>query len=224
MRLDGKIAIVTGAAQGLDRAIALQFAAEGADMLLADIQEQKVAQVAGEVGELGRKAIAISVDVTRPADVEFMVNRATEAFGRVDILVNDAGGSGNVGVQHIEDVSADAWDATVDLNLKGVFLCCRAVVPEMRRQGHGRIVNISSSSAKGAFGPLTTSAVRLPYAAAKSGVIGFTTSSPKTSPEMASTSTPCCRVSFSPSLERGFEAATSTFHERSRRAWLRRCR
>ena len=190
MRLDGKIAIVTGAAQGLDRAIALQFAAEGADMLLADIQEQKVAQVAGEVGELGRKAIAISVDVTRPADVEFMVNRATEAFGHVDILVNDAGGSGNVGVQHIENVSADAWDATVDLNLKGVFLCCRAVVPEMRRQGHGRIVNISSSSAKGAFGPLTTSAVRLPYAAAKSGVIGFTTSSPRTSPEMASTSTP----------------------------------
>ena len=174
MRLESKIAIVTGAAQGLGRAIALQFAAEGADMLLADIQEQKVTQVAGEVGELGRNAVATRVDVTQAADVELMVNRAMEAFGRVDILVNDAGGSGNVGVQHIEDVSADARDATVDLNLKGVFLCCRAVVPQMRRQGHGRIVNISSSSAKGAFGPLTTSAVRLPYAAAKSGVIGFT--------------------------------------------------
>ena len=103
-----------------------------------------------------------------------MVERALDAFGRVEVLVNDAGGSGNVGIQHIEDVSEEAWDATVDLNLKGVYLCCRAVVPTMRQQGYGRIVNISSSSARGAFGRLTTSAVRLPYAAAKSGVLGFT--------------------------------------------------
>ncbi len=174
MRLEGRIAIITGAAQGIGRAIALEFAAEGADMLLADVQEDKVTRVAAEVGECGRRAVAASVDVTQAGDVEAMTRRAMEAFGRVDILVNDAGGSGNVGIQHIEDVSEDAWDASVDLNLKAVYLCCRAIVPQMRAQGQGRIVNISSSSAKGAFGSLTTSAIRLPYAAAKSGVLGFT--------------------------------------------------
>ena len=174
MRFEGKIAIITGAAQGIGRAIALELADEGADMLLADIQQDKVMGVAAEVGERGRKAIATSVDVTRSDQVEAMVQQAIETFGRVDILINDAGGSGNVGVQHIDDVSEDAWDASLDLNLKGVFLCCKAVVPHMRRQGYGRIVNLSSSSAKGAFGSLTTTAIRLPYAAAKSGVLGFT--------------------------------------------------
>lgn len=174
MRLEGKAAIITGAAQGIGRAIALEFAAEGADMLLADIQGEKVARVAAEVGERGRTAVAIRVDVTKADQVEAMLSRALEAFGRVDILVNDAGGSGNTGILRIDDVSDEAWDATADLNLKGVFLCCRAVVPHMRQRGYGRIVNLSSSSAKGAFGDLTTTAVRLPYAAAKSGVLGFT--------------------------------------------------
>jgi 3-oxoacyl-[acyl-carrier protein] reductase len=174
MRLEGKTAIITGAAQGIGRAIALEFAAEGADMLLADLQGDKVARVAAEVGELGCKAIAVTLDVTRASQVDAMARQAVDAFGRVDILVNNAGGSGNVGIRHIEDVSEEAWDVTVDLNLKAAYLCCRAVVPQMRQQGYGRIVNISSSSAKGTYGPLTTSAIRLPYAAAKSGIIGFT--------------------------------------------------
>ena len=174
MRMEGKIAIITGAAQGIGRAIALELADEGADMLLADIQQDKVMRVAAEVGERGRKAIATSVDVTRSDQVEAMVRQAIETFGRVDILINDAGGSGNVGVQHIDDVSEEAWDISLDLNLKGVFLCCKAVVPHMRSQGYGRIVNLSSSPAKGAFGSLGTTAIRLPYAAAKSGVLGFT--------------------------------------------------
>ncbi len=174
MRLEGKAAIITGAAQGIGRAIALEFAAQGADMLLADVREEKLARVAAEVGERGRKAIPMRVDVTSAAEVEAMVGRALEDLGRIDLLVNDAGGSGNVGIQHIEDVTEEMWDAVVDLNLKSAFLCCRAVAPHMRRQGYGRIVNISSSSAKGNFGTLGTSAIRLPYAAAKSGILGFT--------------------------------------------------
>jgi NAD(P)-dependent dehydrogenase (short-subunit alcohol dehydrogenase family) len=174
MRLEGKKAIITGAAQGLGRAIALDFAAEGAEMLLADIQGEKVAQVAALIGENGGRAEVVEVDVTDAAQVEAMVQRAVAIFGNVDILVNDAGGSGTVGVQHIEDVTEEMWDAQIDLNLKSAFLVCRAMVPRMRSQGHGRIVNISSASAKGNFGPLGTSAIRLPYASAKSGIIGFT--------------------------------------------------
>ncbi len=174
MRLDGKAAIITGAAQGIGRSIALEFAAQGADMLLADVKAEKLARVAAEVGELGRKAITLVVDVTKTEDVEAMVQRALDEYGRIDALVNDAGGSGNIGIQHIEDVTDDMWDYIVDLNLKSAFLCCRAVVPHMRQQGYGRIVNISSSSAKGHFGGLGTSAIRLPYAAAKSGILGFT--------------------------------------------------
>ena len=174
MRFEGKAAIITGAAQGVGRAIALDFAAEGADMLLVDIQGDKVAQTAAIVGEHGGNALSMQVDVTQADQVEAMVQRDAEAFGKIDVLVNDAGGSGNVGILRIEDVTEESWDTSVDLNLKGVFLCCRAVIPHMRRQGYGRIVNISSASAKGGFGALGTSAIRLPYAAAKSGVLGFT--------------------------------------------------
>ena len=174
MRLEGKAAIITGAGQGIGRAIALEFAAEGADMVLADIQQEKLAQVAALVGEQGRTVIAVRVDVTQSGQVDAMVRQALDTFDRVDVLVNNACDSGNAGLLEIEDITEETWDATLDLNLKGVFLCCRAVVPQMRRQGYGRIVNISSSTAKGAFGPLGTSAARLPYAAAKSGVVGFT--------------------------------------------------
>lgn len=174
MRLEGNAAIITGAAQGIGRAIALEFAAQGADMLLADMQPEKLTAVAAEVGEMGRKAIPVAVDVTNASQVREMVDRAIQEFGRIDVLVNDAGGSGNIGIQHIEDVTDDMWDHIVDINLKSAFMCSREVIPHMRRQQSGRIVNISSSSAKGHFGDLGTSAIRLPYAAAKSGIIGFT--------------------------------------------------
>ncbi len=174
MRMEGRIAIITGAAQGIGRSIALEFASQGADMLLSDVQGDKVEQTTAMVGEQGRKAIPLASDATRANDVEAMVQQALDAFGRVDILVNNAGGSGNLGIQHIEDVTEEAWDVSVDLNLNAAFLACRTIVPHMRTHGYGRIVNISSSSAKGSFGSLGTSAIRLPYAAAKSGILGFT--------------------------------------------------
>jgi|MGYP006099696069 3-oxoacyl-[acyl-carrier protein] reductase len=174
MSFEGKTAIITGAAQGIGRAVALEFAERGANLLLADIQSAKVESVAAEIRASGIKATATAVDVTDSNSVASMVELAINEFEQVDILVNDAGGSGTEGVLRIEEVSEDRWDAQVDLNLKGAFLCCKAIVPHMRRRGSGRIVNLSSSNAKGHFGPLNTSGIRLPYAAAKAGIIGLT--------------------------------------------------
>jgi NAD(P)-dependent dehydrogenase (short-subunit alcohol dehydrogenase family) len=103
-----------------------------------------------------------------------MIEQGLKAFGAIDILVNNAGGSGNVGVEQIEDVPEALWDEVVDANLKSAYLCCQAVVPHMKSRRRGSIINFSSMSAKGAFGPRGTSAARLPYAGAKAGVIGFT--------------------------------------------------
>ena len=103
-----------------------------------------------------------------------MVARAMAALGRVDILVNNAGGSGTVGVADIEDTSEELWDRIVNTNLKGAFLCCRAVVPRMKAQRYGRIIHLSSVAARGHFGPLLTVGARLPYCAAKAGVEGLT--------------------------------------------------
>jgi len=174
LNLQNRVAIVTGAAQGIGRAIALEFAAQGADLLVTDIQEDKVVKVANEATIYGHKVVATAADVIHPTQVEDLVDTTMRTFGRIDILINSAGGSGNMGVMSIEDVSEQMWDYSVDLNLKATFLCCQAVVPHMKTKGYGRIVNISSSTARGSFGPLGTSAVRLPYAAAKSGVLGFT--------------------------------------------------
>lgn len=174
MKFEGKVAIITGAAQGIGKAIALELASEGASLLLADIQGEKVAQVAAQIGENGGNAESMSVDVTSASQVADMIKRAIDSYGKIDVLVNDAGGSGTEGVLRIDDVTEEAWDTSVDVNLKGTFLCCKEAVPHMREKGYGRIVNISSATAKGSFGDLGTSAIRLPYAAAKSGVLGFT--------------------------------------------------
>ena len=174
MDLQGKIAIITGAAQGIGRAIAREFAVLGADMMLADIQGDRLTAVELEVRKLGSRAMSMPVDVARAAQVNEMIASAAQALGAPDILVNNAGGSGTVGMAAIEEVAEKVWDDSVDLNLKGAFLCCQATVPRMRRRRYGRIVNISSQSARGTSGPLGTQGARLPYAAAKAGILGFT--------------------------------------------------
>jgi NAD(P)-dependent dehydrogenase (short-subunit alcohol dehydrogenase family) len=173
-RLDGKVALVTGAAQGIGRATAEALAAAGAHLIISDRQEEKLATVIAALASQGHKIVGAPADVTQLAQVEALVQRGLQAYSGIDILVNNAGGSGNVGVEQIEDVSEELWDEIVDANLKSAYLCCRALVPHMKSRHCGSIVNFSSMSARGAFGALGTSAARLPYAGAKAGIIGFT--------------------------------------------------
>jgi 3-oxoacyl-[acyl-carrier protein] reductase len=172
--LAGRVAIVTGAAQGLGLATAQALIAAGARVLVADVQTDKVQAAARTLASQEGVCLGVGVDVTRAAEVEAMVRAALDAFGRIDILVNNAGGSGTVGVADIEETSEELWDRIVGTNLKGAFLCCRAVVPHMKSRRYGRIINLSSAAVRGSFGPLRTVGGRLPYSAAKAGVQGLT--------------------------------------------------
>ena len=174
MSLDGKVAIVTGAAQGIGKAIARMLAERGAMVVASDVQGDKVAKAVLDFDAPAENLASVATDVTDSAQVAKMVDLALKRFGRVDILVNNAGGSGTVGIDHIEDVTDELLDQVTDRNFKSAFLCCRAVAPHMKAQGSGRIVNFSSVSAKGTFGPRGPSAARLPYAGAKAGVVGLT--------------------------------------------------
>jgi 3-oxoacyl-[acyl-carrier protein] reductase len=174
MRLAGRVAIVTGAAQGIGLAIAERFAGEGAKVVMADRNAEKVGASAARLRETGAGVTAAAVDVTDSRQVDGLVREAIAAHGRVDILVNNAGGSGSVNANPIESITDEVWDAVVALNLKSAFLCCRAVVPHMKERGYGRIVNISSGIARGTGRPTGTAGAVLPYASAKAGVLGLT--------------------------------------------------
>jgi 3-oxoacyl-[acyl-carrier protein] reductase len=172
--LDGRAAVITGAAQGLGLAIAQRFLAEGALILMCDLQAGKVEAAAKSLAG-GERVSARGLDVTSSADVEACIAAAVDRFGKLDILVNAAGGSGRVAVDSIEQVTDELWDQVVDSNLKGTFLCCRAATPHLRRSTHGSIVSFASGAVLGVEGArhTTTTAVRHAYAAAKAGLIGL---------------------------------------------------
>jgi 3-oxoacyl-[acyl-carrier protein] reductase len=167
MRLKGKFALVTGAARGNGKAIALSFAEEGANVLVNDIDLELAAKLAKDIKDLGRQALAVKANVSKTADVEKMVAEALREFGRIDILVNNAGIFRKAFAVEMTD---EQWDETIRVDLKGVFNCCRAVIAPMTRHNYGRIVNISSiDGLRGCSGYAH-------YAAAKAGVIGLTRS------------------------------------------------
>lgn len=165
MKLAGKVALVTGAAQGIGKAVALLLARNAADIVVSDINLEKAEETAKEVQTLGRKALAIKVDVAKLDDVEKMVGAILARFGQVDILVNNAGIARD---KLILRMTEEDWDAVLNINLKGTFNCTKAVVRNMSKQRSGNIVNIAS--VVGEMG----NAGQGNYAASKAGVIGFT--------------------------------------------------
>ncbi len=168
MKLFSKVAIITGGGRGIGRAIALAFAREGAYVSLAARSTRKMEEVAREVRLMGRRALVNTTDITQIDQVNRMVERTMEEFGKIDVLVNNSGIAGPTAYVH--EVTPEEWDETFNVNLKGAFLCCRAVVPHMIAQRSGKILNIASMSGKR---PLP---LRTPYCATKMGLIGFTRS------------------------------------------------
>jgi len=165
LKLAGKVALVTGAAQGIGKAVALLLARNGADIVVSDINLEKAEETAKEVQTLGRKALATKVDVAILGDVEKMVEAILAQLGKVDILVNNAGIARD---KLILRMTEEDWDAVLNINLKGTFNCTKAVVRHMSKQRSGKIVNIAS--VVGEMG----NAGQGNYAASKAGVIGFT--------------------------------------------------
>ncbi|MFQ5899664.1 MAG: beta-ketoacyl-ACP reductase [Candidatus Methylomirabilia bacterium] len=164
MRLQEKVALITGAAGGIGEATAKRFIREGAHVAVNDANAPGAEKVAQEIQRAGGKAMALAGDVTKKTQVEEMVRQVTSAWGRVDILINNAGINRDAMAAKMNE---GQWDEVLDVNLKGTFLCAQAVLPGMRERGWGRVINTSSIGSLGNIGQAN-------YAASKAGVIGLT--------------------------------------------------
>jgi 3-oxoacyl-[acyl-carrier protein] reductase len=169
MRFEEKVAIVTGGGQGIGKAVARGLASEGASVVISDINSEIAHKTAEEVEESYQaKALAVKTDVKKRDDIHNLVAFAESEFGRIDILFNSAGICKRIDIQ---DISEEVWDEMIDINLRGVFLCSQAVMPIMKRQQQGRILNMASLAGK--VGGI---AVGAHYSASKAGVICLTKS------------------------------------------------
>jgi 3-oxoacyl-[acyl-carrier protein] reductase len=165
MNLEGRVALVTGAAQGIGRAIALALAEVGADIAGGDVNLEGMEKTAKEIEALGRKALAVKLDVSDPASVKDAVTKVLEAFQKIDILVNNAGITKD---NLIMRMKREDWDRVLSINLNGAFHCIQAVLPGMVKQRSGRIINIASVVAQAG------NAGQANYISSKAGLIGLT--------------------------------------------------
>lgn len=167
MKLKNKVAIVTGAAQGIGKGIAIALAKEGANVIVTDVKETN--DVVKEIESLSVKSLGIKVDVSKREEVEEMIKNVLDKFGKIDVLVNNAGIYPFVSLVEMKEGD---WNKVLDINLKGVFNCTKAVLPEMIKRKSGNIVNISSIA-----GSVIGYSNLVHYSASKAGILGFTRSS-----------------------------------------------
>jgi len=168
MRLEDKVIIVTGGGVGIGRAYSLALAKEGAKVVVADIQNKEAEKVAAEIKRLDGEALAVPVDVTSSEKTKEMARAALQRYDRIDVLVNNAALYSAIKKKPFSEISEEEWDRVMAVNVKGLFLCVQAVYPAMKKQGKGKIINISSGTA------LSGTPFFLHYVTSKGGVIGFT--------------------------------------------------
>lgn len=166
MLLKDRVAIITGGAKGMGRGMALKFAEEGCAVAIVDIAIEEAEAAVEEIKKKGGTGLAIKCDVTNGQQVGDTVNKVVKEFGKIDILINNAGGI----APHVpvEDLTEEAWDRVLALNLKSVFLFCKFVVPQMKKRKYGKIINLSS------IGAVQPPAHEIHYNTAKAGILGFT--------------------------------------------------
>ncbi|HTJ02768.1 MAG TPA: SDR family NAD(P)-dependent oxidoreductase [Methylovirgula sp.] len=197
MRLSNKVAIVTGSGSGMGRAIAIEFAKQGAAVVAADINLDGAAETAARIQAISGRAAAMKVDVTKRADALALADQTIAAFGRIDALVNNAG---KRCVKPFLEHTEEDWHSMIDINLTGHFFCAQAVVPQMLKQKKGKIINVASIA--GHVGRPD----RIAYCAAKSGVLGLTRAM-----AMDLRSTGICVTAISPgSIETPLNSEAST--------------
>jgi 3-oxoacyl-[acyl-carrier protein] reductase len=167
-RLEDKVAIVTGGGRGLGKVYCLRMAEEGAKVVVADILDREAEETVSGIKMKGGNAVAIKADVTSEADTQRMAEETVNKFGRIDILVNSAGYYYGMGRKPFYEVSSEEWDKAMLVNAKGTWLCCKAVFPQMKKQGKGKIINVSTEAV---FAP-TKGFIH--YTASKAAVIGIT--------------------------------------------------
>ncbi|MCK4723118.1 MAG: SDR family NAD(P)-dependent oxidoreductase, partial [Dehalococcoidia bacterium] len=167
-RLEDRVAIVTGGASGLGKTFCLALAEQGAKLVVADIKDKEAQQTASEIQAKGGSALSIKVDVTSEEATLGMAQETLKQFGQIDILVNNAAMVYGITRKPFTEIPPAEWDKLMAVNLKGVFLCARAVFPQMKKQGKGKIINLTSETA------FTGSRNMVHYVTSKGGIISFT--------------------------------------------------